>query len=167
MVSLVSRRLTLPSTSLISFALPAISSASRAAARPGNLALPLPDGLRGGAAAKVDFALRGPVPWQAPGCDRAGTLHVVGTRAQAADAEAAVAAGRHAERPYVLAIQPGVVDPSRAPEGAHTFYTYAHVPNGSTVDVAWLPLRDAPRHLTFPNERRIAREAWQRLAGDG
>ena len=30
---------------------------SRAAARPGNLALPLPDGLRGGAAAKVVEAL--------------------------------------------------------------------------------------------------------------
>lgn len=35
------------------------------------------------------------------------------------------------------------------------------------VDVAWLSLREAHRHLTFPNERRIAREAWQRLAGEG
>ena len=32
--------------------------------------------------------------------------------------------------------------------------------------VAWFLLRDAHRHLTFPNERRIARLAWQRLAGD-
>ncbi|MBF6289448.1 phytoene desaturase family protein [Nocardia cyriacigeorgica] len=90
----------------------------------------------GGAACKVDFALSGPVPWQAEGCASAGTLHLIGTRAEAMAAERAVAAGRHAERPYVLSIQPGVVDPSRAPEGNHTFYTYAHVPNGSERDIS-------------------------------
>ncbi|MFE3193337.1 phytoene desaturase family protein [Nocardia sp. NPDC059240] len=89
----------------------------------------------GGAACKVDFALSGPVPWQAHGCDRAGTLHLIGTRAEALAAERAVAAGRFADRPYVLAIQPGVVDATRAPAGKHTFYTYAHVPNGSTEDM--------------------------------
>jgi phytoene dehydrogenase-like protein len=89
----------------------------------------------GGAACKVDFALSGPVPWQAEGCDLAGTLHLVGTRAQALAAEKTVAAGQHAPRPYVLAIQPGVVDATRAPAGGHTFYTYAHVPNGSTRDM--------------------------------
>ncbi|MFI6868723.1 phytoene desaturase family protein [Nocardia sp. NPDC050406] len=90
----------------------------------------------GSAACKVDFALSGPVPWQALGCERAGTLHLVGTRAEAMAAEKAVAQGRHAERPYVLAIQPGVVDDTRAPAGQHTFYTYAHVPNGSTADIS-------------------------------
>ncbi len=45
--------------------------------------------------------------------------------------------------------------------------TIENDPDHEAVDVAWLPLRDAHRHLTFPNERRIAREAWQRLAGDG
>ncbi len=90
----------------------------------------------GGAACKVDFALSGPVPWRARDCARAGTLHVVGTRAEAVAAEKAVAAGHHAEKPYVLAIQPGVVDDSRAPQGRHTFYTYAHVPNGSDRDVS-------------------------------
>lgn len=90
----------------------------------------------GGAACKVDFALSGPVPWAAPGCDLAGTLHLVGTRAEAMRAERQVAAGEFAERPYVLAIQPGVVDSTRAPEGKHTFYTYAHVPNGSDRDIS-------------------------------
>jgi phytoene dehydrogenase-like protein len=90
----------------------------------------------GGAACKVDFALAGPVPWTAPGCDLAGTVHVVGTRREAMLAEAAVAAGRHADRPYVLAVQPVVVDPGRAPAGRHVLSTYAHVPNGSTVDVS-------------------------------
>jgi 8-oxo-dGTP pyrophosphatase MutT (NUDIX family) len=40
-------------------------------------------------------------------------------------------------------------------------------PDHEAIDVAWLPLREAHEHLTFPNERRIARQAWARLAGDG
>ncbi|QLY32900.1 NAD(P)/FAD-dependent oxidoreductase [Nocardia huaxiensis] len=89
----------------------------------------------GGAACKVDFALSGPVPWRALGCDRAGTLHVIGDRAETVAAEKAVAAGQHPDRPYIIAVQPGVVDPSRAPAGKHTLYTYCHVPNGSTRDM--------------------------------
>ncbi len=89
----------------------------------------------GGACCKVDFALAGPVPWSVPDCGKAGTLHLVGTRAEALAAERAVTAGRHAERPYVLAVQPGAVDPTRAPDGQHTLSTYAHVPNGSPADV--------------------------------
>jgi phytoene dehydrogenase-like protein len=89
----------------------------------------------GGAACKVDFALAGPVPWSVPECGKAGTLHLVGTRAQAVAAERSVAAGRHAERPFVLAVQPGVVDTSRAPAGQDTLSTYAHVPNGSSADL--------------------------------
>ena len=89
----------------------------------------------GGAAAKVDFALSGPVPWAAAGVERAGTVHLGGTRAEMQAGERRVAAGRHNERPYVLAAQPGVVDPGRAPPGHHTLWSYAHVPNGSTLDV--------------------------------
>ena len=44
--------------------------------------------------------------------------------------------------------------------------TIENDPDHEAIDVAWFPLRDAHRHLTFPNERRIARLAWQRLAGD-
>ncbi|PPJ13557.1 dehydrogenase [Nocardia nova] len=90
----------------------------------------------GGAACKVDFALSGPVPWQAPELAAAGTVHVVGTRAEAMAVERLVASGRHAERPYVLVIQPGVVDSSRAPGDNHTLYAYAHVPHGSGRDVS-------------------------------
>jgi phytoene dehydrogenase-like protein len=89
----------------------------------------------GGAACKVDFALSGPVPWAAADCSRAGTLHLVGTRAEALHAEREVAMGRHPRRPYVLAVQAGVVDPTRAPPGKHTLWTYAHVPNGSNLDL--------------------------------
>lgn len=44
--------------------------------------------------------------------------------------------------------------------------TIENDPDHEAIDVAWLPLREAHEHLTFPNERRIARQAWARLAGD-
>jgi len=83
---------------------------------------------------KVDWALTGPIPWRHPGVRGAGTVHVGGSLAEIAAAEADVAAGRHPERPYVIAVQPSVVDPSRAPAGRHVGWAYCHVPNGSTVD---------------------------------
>lgn len=90
----------------------------------------------GNAACKVDFILSGPVPWEAAGLADAGTVHVGGTRAEMAEAENVVAAGRHPERPYVLVSQPSRFDASRAPEGRHILWTYCHVPAGSTVDMA-------------------------------
>jgi len=84
---------------------------------------------------KVDFAMSGPVPWTNEACRRAGTLHLGGPFEQVADAMADVAAGRHPERPYVLVVQPGCVDPSRAPAGRQTLWTYCQVPSGSAVDM--------------------------------
>jgi phytoene dehydrogenase-like protein len=82
----------------------------------------------------VDFALDGPVPWSDAASRRAGTLHLGGTRAEIAAAEAAVAAGRTPDAPYVLVSQPSVLDPTRAPAGKHVLWTYTHLPAGSTVD---------------------------------
>jgi phytoene dehydrogenase-like protein len=84
---------------------------------------------------KVDWALDGPIPWRAPECARAATLHLGGTLAEIADAEAAVWRGEHPERPFVLLSQPSLFDPSRAPAGKHTAWAYCHVPNGSAVDM--------------------------------
>ncbi|MFJ4046345.1 phytoene desaturase family protein [Microbacterium sp. NPDC089987] len=88
----------------------------------------------GDGVAKVDFALSEPVPWRNPELSRAGTLHVGGTRAEVADAENQVHRGRLPETPYVLVSQPTLFDPSRAPAGKHTLWTYTHVPAGSTAD---------------------------------
>jgi phytoene dehydrogenase-like protein len=83
---------------------------------------------------KLDYALDAPMPWRAAELARAGTVHLGGTMAEIADAEAQVARGRHPDRPYVLCVQPTVADPSRAPEGKHVLWAYCHVPNGSTRD---------------------------------
>jgi phytoene dehydrogenase-like protein len=84
---------------------------------------------------KVDFALSGPVPWTNQDCRRAGTLHLGGPFEQVAAAEAEVAAGKHPEKPYVLVVQAGVADTSRAPAGQHALWAYCHVPSGSDVDM--------------------------------
>ena len=84
---------------------------------------------------KVDFALSGPVPWTNVDVRRAGTVHLGGTFEEVAASEADAYAGRVAEKPYVLAVQATVADPTRAPAGQHTLWTYCHVPNGSTADM--------------------------------
>lgn len=110
-----------------------------------RLALTLPDvparyaaALRrfryGAAAAKVDFALDGPVPWAEPRLGAVPTVHLGGTRAEVWASENAVAAGRISENPYVLAVQPSVLDDTRAPAGQSTFWAYLHVPARSTFD---------------------------------
>jgi phytoene dehydrogenase-like protein len=90
---------------------------------------------RGPGVFKLDLALDGPLPWTAPDCRRAATVHLGGTMAEVAAAEAAVRAGRHPDRPFVLLAQPSLFDPTRAPAGKHVVWAYCHVPNGSTVDM--------------------------------
>src|SRR5215208_4644888 len=84
---------------------------------------------------KVDFALDAPVPWEAEGCERAGTVHLGGTLDEVSAGESAVSRGEHPERPFVLLAQQSLFDQTRAPEGKHTVWAYCHVPNGSEVDM--------------------------------
>ncbi len=84
---------------------------------------------------KVDYALSAPIPWAAGECCRAATVHLGGTMEEIAASEAAVAAGRPAERPFILLSQPTLFDPSRAPAGQHIAWAYCHIPNGSTYNM--------------------------------
>jgi phytoene dehydrogenase-like protein len=84
---------------------------------------------------KVDWALDGPIPWAAPECARAGTVHLAGALDDIIRSERQAWHREHAERPYVLLAQPSMFDPSRAPRGKHTIWAYCHVPNGSLVDM--------------------------------
>lgn len=91
----------------------------------------------GAGVCKVDYVLSGPVPWAAGDVGRAGTVHVCGTVAQMRQAEAEVAAGRHAQRPMLLVSDPAAHDPSRlGASGLRPLWVYAHVPRGSARDVS-------------------------------
>jgi phytoene dehydrogenase-like protein len=103
----------------------------------------LPEGYRrrlgayryGPGAFKLDWALSGPIPWSAPQCQRAGTVHVGGSLDEVAAAERSPWQGRAHERPFVLVTQPSLFDPTRAPPGKHTAWAYCLVPNGSGQDM--------------------------------
>lgn len=97
--------------------------------------LALADFRPGPGAFKLDYALSEPVPWHAPECKRAITVHLGGTFEEIAASENEVARGREPEQPLVLAAQPMLFDPERAPKGKHILWAYCHVPNGSTADM--------------------------------
>lgn len=84
---------------------------------------------------KLDWALDGPIPWTDPACLEASTVHVGGTIDEIAASEAAMWAGEHSHRPYLIVVQQSQFDASRAPAGKHTGYAYCHVPAGSGVDM--------------------------------
>jgi phytoene dehydrogenase-like protein len=108
----------------------------------GLAASKLPDGYRrkmanwryGPGVFKIDWAMDAPIPWKAPGCARAATVHLGGSFEEIAESERAPWLGKTDPRPFVLLAQPSLFDPSRAPSGRHTAWAYCHVPNGSEVD---------------------------------
>ena len=108
---------------------------------------------------KLDWALSDPIPWAAPECAQAGTVHLGGTLDEIAASERAPARGEASERPFVLLAQPTMFDPSRAPEGRHTAWAYCHVPNGSTVDMTEAIERQIERFAPGFGERVLARTA--------
>jgi phytoene dehydrogenase-like protein len=84
---------------------------------------------------KLDWALDGPIPWTAPECATAATVHLCGTLEEIIASEAAPWRGAVSDRPFVLVAQQSLFDPTRAPEGKQTAWAYCHVPNGSTEDM--------------------------------
>jgi phytoene dehydrogenase-like protein len=82
---------------------------------------------RGPATLKVDWALDGPIPWEATVAREAGTVHVCGDEAEVLEALSPVGGGLH-ERPFMLLGQQSLADPTRAPEGKHTAWAYTHGP---------------------------------------
>ncbi len=89
----------------------------------------------GGGVFKIDWALDGPVPWTAPECHQAGTIHLGPTMEEIVASERDVVQGKHPEQPFVLLAQQSLFDDTRAPDGKHTLWGYCHVPHGSTVDM--------------------------------
>ncbi|MBX5487135.1 MAG: NAD(P)/FAD-dependent oxidoreductase [Mycolicibacterium hassiacum] len=87
--------------------------------------------------AKVDFVLSEEIPWRDPRVAAPPPHPPGGPPGPAAVAAPAVAAGRHADWPMVLAALPHLADPGRIDaQGRRPLWTYAHVPHGSPIDQA-------------------------------
>ncbi|MBE2237359.1 MAG: NAD(P)/FAD-dependent oxidoreductase [Caldilineaceae bacterium] len=106
---------------------------------------------------KIDWALDGPIPWQAAVCHQSATVHVGGTLAEIAAAERAVWRGEHPARPFVLLAQQSRFDLTRAPAGKQVAWAYCHAPNGSTVDMTAAIERQVERFAPGFGERILAR----------
>lgn len=106
---------------------------------------------------KIDFALAGPIPWQAQACLQAGTVHVGGTLEEIAASERQNWQGKPAERPFVLVAQQSLFDPTRAPEGKHTVWAYCHIPHASTFDMTERIEAQIERFAPGFRERILAR----------
>ncbi|HLI83479.1 MAG TPA: NAD(P)/FAD-dependent oxidoreductase [Bryobacteraceae bacterium] len=108
---------------------------------------------------KLDWALDAPIPWRAPECARAATVHLGGTLAEIARWEAGFTGA-----PFVLLAQSSLFDPTRAPQGKHTAWAYAHVPNGSTADVTDAIEAQVERFAPGFRARILARHAFSPAA---
>ncbi len=106
---------------------------------------------------KIDWALDGPIPFTAPECQQAGTIHLGGTLEEITAAEQATSSGKHPENPFVLLAQQSRFDASRAPAGKHTAWAYCHVPNGSTVDCTDMIEKQVERFAPGFRDRILAR----------
>ncbi len=110
----------------------------------------------GPGAFKVDLAVAGGVPWRNAAARRAGTVHAAGSFAEIAAGERAINRGRMPERPFVLVCQQSLADPSRARDGVHPVWAYAHVPSGYTGDATAALLDQIERFAPGLRERILA-----------
>ena len=99
----------------------------------------------GSSAFKVDFAVRGDIPWADPDCAKAGTVHLGGTLEEFAVAERKRGAGVMPDRPFVLVGQQYVADPTRSANGLNPIWSYAHVPYGYAGDATDAVIRQIER----------------------
>ncbi|MBZ6091898.1 NAD(P)/FAD-dependent oxidoreductase [Streptomyces olivaceus] len=107
---------------------------------------------------KIDYALDGPVPWTAEEPRRAGTVQIGADSAEIGAAlDAAYGTDRAPERPFLITVQPGVADPTRAPAGKHVFWAYGHVPNGWSGDLTDAVERQLERFAPGFRDRVLAR----------
>ena len=73
---------------------------------------------------KVDWALRGPIPWASEEAAGAGTVHLADSMDHLTMYAAELACGRIPTDPFLIVGQMAVADPTRSP----TAWAYTHVP---------------------------------------
>ncbi|MFZ0380116.1 MAG: NAD(P)/FAD-dependent oxidoreductase [Solirubrobacteraceae bacterium] len=95
----------------------------------------------GPATLKVDWALDGPIAWEAPEPRSAGTVHLSGDEDELLDTITQTQ-DRLPSRPFMLVGQQSLADPTRAPEGKHTAWAYTR---GPQIGVSWP--QEIDRHI--------------------
>jgi phytoene dehydrogenase-like protein len=83
---------------------------------------------------KLNWALDGPIPWHARGAELAGTVHLGSDADGLALSSGALTLGKPAEHDFLLVGQMAVADPTRAPEGCESVWSYSHLPRGVADD---------------------------------
>ena len=77
---------------------------------------------------KIDYALRGPVPWAVTPPYAPGTVHIADSYADIITYFGQIAAGTIPERPFLLIGQMTTADPTRSPAGTESLWVYTHIP---------------------------------------
>jgi phytoene dehydrogenase-like protein len=109
---------------------------------------------------KIDWALDAPIPFTAPGCREAGTIHLGNTFEEIATTEQQCWDGKIVEKPFVLLTQSSLFDPTRAPKGKHTAWAYCHVPNGAQTDMTDAVEKQVERFAPGFRERILAKHTF-------
>jgi phytoene dehydrogenase-like protein len=84
---------------------------------------------------KMDWALAGPVPWNAPEARESAVVHTGDSVDDLIAFTRQVRAGQLPSNPYLVIGQQSLVDPGRAPAGCHTLWAYSRVP--SAIEGGW------------------------------
>jgi phytoene dehydrogenase-like protein len=112
----------------------------------------------GSAAFKVDFAVRGGVPWRSEAARRAGTVHVGGSFAEIGQAQHDVARGVMPDRPFVIVGQQYLCDPQRSVGDIHPIWAYGQVPHGYTGDASEAVIAQIERFAPGFRDTIVAQE---------
>ncbi|WP_405521597.1 NAD(P)/FAD-dependent oxidoreductase [Streptomyces canus] len=83
---------------------------------------------------KVDWALDGPVPWQAEQASRAGTVHLADGLDELTRVAAQIAMREVPDRPFLLFGQMTTADATRSPQGTESAWAYTHIPHEIGAD---------------------------------
>ncbi|WP_030245861.1 MULTISPECIES: phytoene desaturase family protein [unclassified Streptomyces] len=85
---------------------------------------------------KVDWALDGPVPWQAEQASRAGTVHLADGLDELTRFAAQIAMRQVPDRPFLIFGQMTTSDATRSPQGTESAWAYTHIPHEIRADAA-------------------------------
>jgi phytoene dehydrogenase-like protein len=107
---------------------------------------------------RVDLVVEGGLPWAAPQCRKAATVHVGGGLDEVVQAAAELDEGRMPERPFVVVTQPTLGDPRREVDGRQPVGCLVQVPAGvmGEGDLAEVVLGRIERFAPGARDRVVA-----------